>query len=457
MISAEDLVRAYPDVRLEDSAALERVEAIKDAAFTRHMRERLLPNTEVLVARLAELGRERAQVQARLEHYRAIVEELQAKLREPGDPTPSPPAFAAELRTWLRHRLEQFAPREGPQSLLAQESLLRIMTAHVQIMPSRREFFVDGNDNLLEAALHAGFSLDYGCSIGSCGKCKCRVISGHVHRTRHSDYVLTAAEKDAGVVLMCCNTAVGDLVIEAREAHSAADMPLQNIEARVKSVSPIADDMRLLHLQTPRSNRLRFLAGQSVSLALPGGPSATYPVASCPCDERNLQFHIRRRAGDAFAECVFSGLKDADTVCIDGPRGEFILDEESNRPLIFIAYDTGFAPIKSLLEHAMALDAAEALHLYWIVSGRSGHYLDNLCRSWSDALDNFRYTPLTFDATLSDEVAMQSALQPLLDDRQLDGYDVYVAGPGRLTNAAEFLLLERGLARARLFVNTLES
>ena len=74
------------------------------------------------------------------ERYRAIVEELQAKLREPGDPTPSPPAFAAELRTWLRHRLEQVAQREDPQSLLAQESLLRIMTAHVQIMPSGREF-----------------------------------------------------------------------------------------------------------------------------------------------------------------------------------------------------------------------------------------------------------------------------------------------------------------------------
>jgi CDP-4-dehydro-6-deoxyglucose reductase len=457
MVSAEDLLRAYPDVRLEDNAALERVEAIKDAAFTRHMRERLLPNTEVLVARLAELGRERAQVQARLEHYRAIVEELQAKLREPGDPTPSPPAFAADLRAWLKHRLGAAAQSDDPQPLLAQESLLRIMTAHVQIAPSGREFFVDGNDNLLEAALHAGFSLDYGCSIGSCGKCKCRVISGQVHRTRHSDYALTAAEKNAGVVLMCCNTAVGDLVIEAREAHSAADMPLQNIEARVKSISPIADDIRLLHVQTPRNNRLRFLAGQSVSLALPGEPGTSYPVASCPCDERNLQFHICRRAGDAFAERVFSGLNVADTVSIEGPRGDFVLDEESNRPIVFIACETGFAPIKSLLEHAMALDAAETLHLYWIAAGSSGHYLDNLCRSWSDALDNFRYTPLTMDATLSDEVAMQSALQQLVDDRRLDGYDVYVAGPGRLTHAVEFLLLDRGLPRARLFVNTLES
>jgi CDP-4-dehydro-6-deoxyglucose reductase len=458
MVSAEDLLRAYPEVRLEDNAALERIETIKDTAFTRRMRERLLPSSEVLLARLAELSRERAQVQARLEHYRAIVDELQAKLRDPVDPAASPRALMAELLGWLKHHLEPVAQGEDPPPLLAHENFLRIMTAHVQIMSSGREFFVDGSDSLLEAALRAGLSLDYGCSIGSCGKCKARVLSGQVHRTRHSDYALTAAEKNAGVVLMCCNTAVGDLVIDAREAHGAADMPLQNIEARVKSVNPIADDIRLLHLQTPRSNRLRFLAGQSVSLVLPGGPSVSYPVASCPCDERNLQFHIRRRRGDAFAERVFSGLKDADTVHIEGPRGEFVLDEKSNRPLIFIACETGFAPIKSLLEHAMALDVAETLHLYWIATGKSGHYLDNLCRSWSDALDNFRYTPLAADAALPDEAAIQGALQQLLEDHpRLDGYDVYVAGPGRLANEIQFLLLERELPSAQLFVNTRES
>lgn len=71
MVSAEDLLRAYPELKLEDHAALERFERIKDAAFARRERERLLPSTEVLVARLTEMSRERAQAQAQLEHYRA--------------------------------------------------------------------------------------------------------------------------------------------------------------------------------------------------------------------------------------------------------------------------------------------------------------------------------------------------------------------------------------------------
>jgi CDP-4-dehydro-6-deoxyglucose reductase len=323
------------------------------------------------------------------------------------------------------------------------------MSAHVQVQPSGREYFVDGNDSLLEAALRAGLSLDYGCSIGSCGKCKARVVSGQVHRTRHSDYALTAAEKNAGVVLMCCHTALGDLVIEAREAHGAADMPLQNLEARVKAVSPLGDDVRLLHLQTPRSNRLRFLAGQSVSLSLADGIRASIPLASCPCDDRNLQFHIPRRAGDAFAERVFGGLKGVDSVRVEGPRGEFVLNEESHRALVFIAGESGFAPVKSLIEHAMALEAAESLHLVWIATGQGGHYLDNLCRSWSDALDDFSYTPLT-----DDETALRQVLR---DHPRLVECDVYVAGPAPWAGAAEFQLLERGLPRAQLFVSALES
>lgn len=456
LVSAEDLLRAYPQIKLENDTALERIEQIKDTAFAKRMRERLLPNSEVLIARLTEMGKERAQAQAQLDYYRTILEQLLVKLREFGK-TATSQTNELQLLDWLTQNLETIPHGKKPQPLLAQDNFLRIMTAHVKIQPSGREFFVDGNDSLLEAALRAGMSLDYGCSIGSCGKCKARILSGKVQKTRHSDYAFTEAEKNSGVVLMCCNTALVDLVIEAREAHGAVDMPLQKIETKIKSISPIAEDMRLLHLQTPRTNRLRFLAGQSVLLGLPGGSSASFAVASCPCDDRNLQFHIRQCPGNDFAERVFNELKSGDSVLIEGPHGEFALNEESHRPLIFIACDTGFAPIKSLIEHAMALDAADTLNLYWIASAK-GHYLDNLCRSWSDALDNFRYVPISAAAAMPDDALMQLALRQVLQDHpRLDDYDVYIAGPGPWANAVEFQLLDHGLPRTQLFVNALQS
>ena len=454
-MSAEDLLRAYPETRLDDNTAFERFAQIKDNAFSRRVREHVLPKPEVLVARLTDMSRRLAQSEAGLDYYRSIVEHLQTKLHE-CDNSAAASAAIKGLRAWLQHALEPDADANAPQSLLVQDSFMRIMTAQVKVHPSGSEFFVEGNDTLLEAALRAGLSFGYGCSNGNCGLCKARVLAGQVQKTRHYDYVLTAAEKNAGVVLMCCNTAAVDLVIEASEAHGALDIPLQNIAAKVKSVDLLADDMRLLRLQTPRSNRLRFLAGQSVVLTLDGGATANFSVASCPCDDRNLEFHVARRPGDAFCDGVFTGLSGADTVRVEGPRGDFVLNETSARPLVFIAYGGGFAPVKSLIEHAMALDVAETLQLYWMADGKSGHYLNNLCRSWADALDNFRYIPLTVDHDPTQDAAMRDALARVLPAQaELAGHDVYVAGAESFANAAEYLLLDRGLPRAQLLVNRL--
>jgi CDP-4-dehydro-6-deoxyglucose reductase len=143
-----------------------------------------------------------------------------------------------------------------------------------------------------------------------------------------------------------------------------------------------------------------------------------------------------------------------DSVRVEGPRGEFVLNEESHRALVFIAGESGFAPIKSLIEHAMALDAAESIHLVWVAADSNGHYLDNLCRSWSDALDDFRYTPLTAGGDVPDE----SVLRPVLQDHpRLVECDVYIAGPARWAGAAEFQLLDHGLPRAQLRVSALQA
>ena len=453
MVSAEDLQRTYPQAALEDNSGLERLDRIKDAAYAQRMRERLMPSAEALAARLTAMSDEQALSETRSEHYRNIVQEVKTRLRDLGE-SGSPKAAVASLIAWLDLQVEPVTLGTKPRPLRMREDFLRIMTAHVQIRPSGHEFFVDGNDTLLEAALRAGLALDYGCSAGSCGKCKARVVSGEVQKTRHSDYVLSAAEKSAGAILMCCNTAVVDLVIEAREAHGAADMPRQQIEAKVKSVGPIADEVRLLHLQTPRTNRLRFLAGQSVSLELAGGEVADCPVASCPCDDRNLQFHIRRSAGDAFTKRVFDGLNAGDTVRVDGPRGTFVLDEESARPLVFVAGGSGFATIKSLIEHAMALEVAESLHLYWAASPGGGHYLDNLCRSWGDALDDFTYAPLKVHASAT-QAAVESLLRESMQTHTgLDGSDCYVSGPALFAQAAKQALLERGVPRDRVFIDS---
>ena len=84
MVSAEDLLRAYPEARLEDNTAFERFAQIKDSAFSRRVREHVLPNPEVLVARLAETSRQLAQsrreIEMRLRIARRQITEYAAQL-----------------------------------------------------------------------------------------------------------------------------------------------------------------------------------------------------------------------------------------------------------------------------------------------------------------------------------------------------------------------------------------
>lgn len=438
MVSADDLLRLYPGIRLEEDGGFEQVMQIKERAFGKRVRERLLPSQEILSQRLYEQSSELADLRAHLQRYHAMLEAVRARIRE----REAQPDMAA-LGDFLDAQLAEILGATAPNALDVMDDMLRVMSAHVTLRPSGHDFFVEGADTLLESALKAGLAVNYGCSNGNCGLCKARVVSGEVKRVRPHDYVLSETEKSQGYTLLCCHAAVSDLVVEALETGSAGDIPQQQIVARVKALQPLGDDMRLLHLQTPRNNRLRFLAGQSVTLTA-GGASTQLPVASCPCDDRNLHFHVARDAKDDFARQVFDVLGAGDAVTVFGPWGDYVLRTDSPRPILFVASEAGFAPVKGLIEHAMSLDRAELLHLYWHASGASGHYLANLCRSWAEALDNFRYTAIT----ASDAQAVAGRMAQ--DHADLSAFDIYLAGPEDFVDGATKALARQGFPAEQL-------
>ena len=63
LVSTESLLRLYPQAQLEESGLLERVAQIRDEAFGRRLRERVLPSQEVLAQRVFRQSQELADVQ----------------------------------------------------------------------------------------------------------------------------------------------------------------------------------------------------------------------------------------------------------------------------------------------------------------------------------------------------------------------------------------------------------
>ncbi len=450
LVSTEGLLRLYPQWSVEDSGAFERVTRLKEEAFGRRVQERVLPPQEVLAQRLYAQSRELADLRRHLARYHALVvavgEKLDALVRS------SPQAEIADLRASLETGLAVVLATESADALTIMDDMLKVVSAHVMVRPSGHEFFVEGRDTLLQAGLKAGLKLNYGCGNGTCGLCKARVVEGELVKAMPFDYPLSEAERAQGYTLLCAHSAgSSSIVIETLEAHGPGEIPEQEIEVRIRAVSPLAPDTLLLHLQTPRGSRLRFLAGQSVTLY--GGAEgidaqAIYPVASCPCDDRNLHFHVARNPHDAFATLLFDGaLKSGDTVTVWGPSGDFVL-AESERPLAFVACDTGFAPVKSLVEHAMAVDAAESMSIDWLSTRPDGHYLANQCRAWAEAFDHFRYA-----AHVDADVARgaRSVVAAMASGLPLPTHDVYVTGPAPFVDAAVAALEGAGVPSTQRF------
>jgi CDP-4-dehydro-6-deoxyglucose reductase, E3 len=457
-ITLDDLLACYPKAQLEDDSEFKRVAHIKERAFGKRVFERALPDAEVLAARITEMSRELSITQTQVTHFNTLLERLQARLNEiDGQCHADDKAIMNDLKSWLKKEIVAAMEPDYLNPLALRDDLLRVMSAHVTLLPSGHEFFVDGNDTLLEAALRAGVPLSYGCSGGNCGLCKARVVSGQIRKVRHHDYVIPEAERERGYALMCSSTAITDVEIEAPVAEGVQDIPFQEISTKVKTVELLTPDIALLHLQTPRTSRLRFLAGQGVMLRLGNAFSAELPIASCPCDDRNLMFHVRRMPGNLFSDFLFDKLRRNDTVEVEGPQGEFILQEKRARPMCFIAFDTGFAPIKSLIEHALSLDTGDAISLYWIASNDDGLYLRNAGRAWEDALDNFRFSPIVtgYDLrALTDRrtEALQGTLRAMVEENpQLMESDIYIAGPQAAVETAEQFLLGLGIPRTRVF------
>ncbi|MCL5059479.1 MAG: 2Fe-2S iron-sulfur cluster-binding protein [Candidatus Thermoplasmatota archaeon] len=450
MVELDELLRAFPEMKWDDDAELRRVNEIKDKAFAKRMLERALPDKDVLAARLTELGNDYAAARALLLHYGNVMTWLDEKIEEiEEDASPETHHALHTVRAFLLRHLAEVPPDAAQaQAVIAQERILKIMSAHVIIQPSGHEFFVEGNDTLLEAALRNGVSLNYGCSNGNCGECKARVLSGEVKKVHAHDYVLKDVEKEAGVILLCAYAPVNDVVIEANVA-GARDIPVQKLTAKVKSVEVFNPQMAALHILAPRSQRLRFLGGQSIRVSA-NGASGRYAIASCPCEDRHIEVQIPRRPGDAFAELLFGGLKANDTVELEGPYGEFVLDEDSPRPVIFLAFGAGFAPIKSLIQHAMSLELAESMDLHWLAD-EAGHYQDNLCRAWTDALDNFNYVP---HAPTVDLDALLNSI--VVDYPDLHRFDVYAAGSAMRLERAREHFVRAGLHEARWFAEAFD-
>ncbi|MEI7429210.1 MAG: CDP-6-deoxy-delta-3,4-glucoseen reductase [Betaproteobacteria bacterium] len=309
----------------------------------------------------------------------------------------------------------------------------------ISVQPSQHEFQAEAGETILDAALRHGLMMPYGCRDGACGACRGKVIEGMVDHGKAQIYSLGESEREEGFALFCCASAQSDLVIESREVRSAVEIPVRTLPARVEKLTRVAPDVMLVELRLPPGERLQFFAGQYIDILLKEGRRRAFSLANAPHDDRCLQLHVREIPGGVFTGHVFSAMKERDMLRLNGPHGSFFLREDSAKPILLVAGSTGFAPIKAIVEHALAECIKRPMTIYWGGRRRSDLYLEELAAGWADKYANITFIPVLSESPESDGWQGRSGFvheAAMEDFPDLSGHQVYVCGSPAMVAAA---------------------
>ncbi len=326
----------------------------------------------------------------------------------------------------------------------------------ITLTPSSHSFLTHGEDSLLQAALDAGFILPYGCRNGACGSCKGKVQEGLVDHGDSQLGALSLADRAAGYALFCCARPVTDVVLECREVSSANDIPVKTLPCRVEKIERVAEDVILLSLKLPVNEHLQFLAGQYIEFLLKDGKTRAFSIASAPHSKGLLELHIRQVVGGEFTSHIFSHMKVKEILRLRGPLGTFFLREPADKPIIFVAGGTGFAPIKSIIEHALHSGIRRPMTLYWGARNRAGLYLHELAQRWAAEHERIRYVPVLSEPTAEDQWTGRTGLvhQAVLEDQSsLGAFQVYACGAPAMVDAAQRDFIAQGLPAEEFFAD----
>ena len=307
-------------------------------------------------------------------------------------------------------------------------------------------------ENLVAAAERAGWVLPASCRAGVCGSCEGVVCAGDfVLPGRNDDGAVLAAP--AAAVKLCRARPRSDMRIAPREVRPVAAASLKPIAAKVMRVDKPAAEVAVLKLRFPAGQRAKFRAGQYLKVLLDDGQERCFSMANPPHSNDGVELHVRYLPGGRFAEAVFHALKPGDVVTLRLPLGDFWL-RETDKPIVFIAGGTGFAPVQSMVEDILRRKIERPVYVY--VGGRTPEllYRDALARQWVAKRPGLAYVPVVSSPLPGDGWSgrtgrvHEAAIEDLVS---LAGHEVYACGAPAMVAAARDAFVRHGLAPSDFF------
>lgn len=334
-----------------------------------------------------------------------------------------------------------------------------------------QSFAVEAGETVLQAGLRHHLALPFGCQSGGCASCRVRLTTGDVEYP-FPPPSLSAAEIEAGYILMCLARPKTDLVIDLHQPAQIETLRPRQLPCRVQSKQWLAHDVLGLTLKLPKGSDFRYLPGQYIDLLLEDGRRRSFSIANAPNGE-SLELHVRVTPGGQFARWAAHEMPDRAILRFEGPLGAFYVREgeaessanvggtlapPSPRPILMMAGGTGIAPIHAMLQDLLSRPGfSRPVHLFWGVRAQRDLYLHERLSRWAAEHPGFRY-----DAVLSEPEAGWSGATGFVHETllrrhpDLHGHEVYLSGPPAMVRAGKQAFVAAGLDADHLFYDSFD-
>ena len=313
-----------------------------------------------------------------------------------------------------------------------------------------REILVDDGNTILEAALDQGIDFPHGCRSGNCGACKSLKISGDIEMSPYSEFALDEDEEKQNFILACRSVPWSDSEIKiiSEEDDENNNLEIKDLEYKVINLKQATNDIYVMNLRMVNNKEVfKFKAGQYAELYIGNCKEKHFSMANSPNDSE-LEFHIKTLDGGEVSNYVKNNLKIGENIKIKGPYGNAYLREKHKGPIIAVAGGTGLAPILSIIKYSQEIEVKQPINIYYGSQSEKELYSVEQFEKMSKINNILKFFPVVIEKPKNKTLRRGFVTDTIIEDiKDFDGYKAYLAGPPKMVEVAEEILISKGIRK----------
>ena len=330
---------------------------------------------------------------------------------------------------------------------------------------------------------------------GSCGMCRCRVLSGGGEILPTETGFFTRKQQQDHYRLACQVKVKNDLQIQVPQTI----LGIKKMECEVVSNRNVASFIKEFVVRVPEGEKFDFLPGSYVQIDVPRydikftdmevddkfrdewdkykmwgltcrndeETFRAYSMANYPAEGNIIMLNIRiatppfDRSTGTWAAGIKPGIcssyiftrKPGDKVTLSGPYGDFHI-QDTGREMIYIGGGAGMAPLRSHLMHLFrTLHTTDRKISYWYgARSRREIFYEEDFRAIERDFPNFKFNIALSDPQPEDNwTGYTGFIHQVLYDHYLKDHEApedieyYMCGPGPMSSAVKKMLWDLGV------------